>query len=102
MGKFDKKPTRAGAAAPAGVQHNPNLPSNPELDKVAKFLLDVKFRPKTFGGVDPMDVWKKLEELNTLYENAIIAERVRYDMLLRQALRTGAAPNDQEAGYGET
>ena len=37
-----------------------------------------------FGGVDEADVWKKLEELNGLYDEALLAERVRYDTLIEQ------------------
>ena len=35
-----------------------------------------------FGGVDEAQLWKKLEELNRLYEAAIRAERARYDTLI--------------------
>ena len=34
------------------------------------------------GGVDEVQMWKKLEELYGLYENAIRAERARYNALL--------------------
>ena len=40
-----------------------------------------------------MDVWKKIEELNAMYEKAIIVERVRYDLLLQQARQNGYSNN---------
>lgn len=59
--------------------------NNRELQAVSKWLKEVKFKPKLFGGVDERDVWKKLDELNTLYNNALIAERARYDALLKNS-----------------
>ena len=41
------------------------------------------FRHQVFGGVNEVDVWQKIEELNNLYEAALMAERARYDTLLR-------------------
>ena len=37
-----------------------------------------------FGGVDEDDVLKKIGELNSLYETALLNERARYDALLAQ------------------
>lgn len=93
MGKYDKKPApressrgnretephRESAAQAA-------LNANSEYQAVAQWLTSVKFRKKSIGGYDPEDVWKKLDELNTLYENALLAERARYNLLLRQAM----------------
>ena len=98
MGKFDKKSVaaRTGAkAAPRPVQRevSADVSSNPELTKITSWLSGVKFLKKTIGGVDPVDVWKKIEELNAMYEKAIIAERVRYDLLLQQARQDGYSNN---------
>lgn len=49
---------------------------------VAAWLEKVRFRRCLFGGVSEVDVWKKIEELNALYEAALTAERARYDTLL--------------------
>lgn len=109
MGKYDKKPARGaspGGAPKASSPHTgkPTPPSSPqgnsELDRVAKFLATVKFKPKVFGGVDPADVWLKLEELNRLYEDALVAERQRYDLLLRMNRRSGSPEEAGEDGYG--
>ncbi len=51
---------------------------------IADWLDTVHFRKKYFGGVDEADVWKKLDELNTMYDNALMTERARYDALLER------------------
>ena len=95
MGKYDKKPStaRGGGKSPPRVAQkdvSPLLQSNSEFRKIASWLSCVKFRKKLFGGLDEVDVWKKIEELNRYYENALIAERVRYDMRLEQLNRDSA------------
>ncbi len=47
-----------------------------------KWLKTVRFKKAVMGGVSEQDVWKKLEELNNLYEAALVSERARYDTLL--------------------
>ena len=49
----------------------------------AAWLQNLKFRRQIFGGVSERDVWKKIAELNDLYHEALIAERARYDALLK-------------------
>ena len=60
-----------------------SLPPKHE-EKIADFLKQVKFRRKIFGGADEKDVWRKIEQLNELYKQALIAERARYDALLNE------------------
>lgn len=55
---------------------------NLEQMKIAKWLKKLRFRKKVFGGVNEQDVWKKISELNTMYEAALTAERVRYNSLI--------------------
>ena len=55
-----------------------------EQKKIAQWLKQVKFRKTLFGGVDERDVWKKIGELNELYNEALVAERARYDALLAE------------------
>ena len=52
--------------------------------KIASWLRDVKFRRQIFGGVSEKDVWTKISQLNEMYNQAILAERVRYDALLAE------------------
>ena len=67
-----------------------------EQQEILEWLREVKFRKKLLGGVDEVQLWKKLEELYGLYANAIRAERARYDALLA---RSGAVrPLSQEEG----
>ena len=67
-----------------------------EQQEILEWLRKVKFRKKLLGGVDEVQLWKKLEELYGLYANAIRAERARYDALL--ALSGAAHPLSQEEG----
>ena len=60
-----------------------SLPETHE-EKIADFLKQMKFRRKIFGGVDEKDVLQKIEQLNELYKQALFAEQVRYDTLLRE------------------
>ena len=53
-----------------------------EQQEILEWLRKVKFRKNLLGGVDEVQMWKKLEELYGLYENAIRAERARYNALL--------------------
>ena len=84
MGKYDQKKSASPFSASRVSRGSGSVSDNPELEEVSKWLASVQFRKKAMGGLDPADVWKKLEELNALYENAIVAERVRHQLLLRQ------------------
>lgn len=70
-------------------------PLNHEQESIQKWLKQVRFKKTFFGGVAEADVWKKIAELNSLYEAALSAERARYDALLAQ--RCGSAAHG-EAG----
>ena len=63
------------------------IPQNHEVSfeqaQIAKFLKKLRFKRRLFGA-DQADVWEKIEQLNTLYETALLAERARYDDLLEQ------------------
>lgn len=50
---------------------------------IAEYLQSLRFTPR-FLGVDEADVWKKIEKLCELYENALVAERSRSAKLARQ------------------
>ena len=55
---------------------------NHEQEKIKDWIEQVRFRHKLFGGVDEADLWKKIAELNEMYQKALSAERARYDALL--------------------
>lgn len=46
-----------------------------EQEEIKQWLENVTFKKNLFGGVDENDVWEKIQELNRLYEKALIAER---------------------------
>ena len=70
-------------------------PLNHEQERIQEWLKQVRFKRAFFGGVDEADLWKKIAELNSLYEAALSAERARYDALLAE--RCGSAEHG-EAG----
>ena len=72
-------------------------PVNAEQQKVIDWLKKVRFRKQLFGGISEADVWKKLDELNKLYDAALAAERVRYDTLLNE-YKSGNGPAESEGG----
>lgn len=51
-----------------------------QLWAISKFLGEIKFRKRLFG-VDEADVWRKIERLCELYEDALTAERAKSDQL---------------------
>ncbi len=57
-------------------------PINHEQERIQKWLKQVRFKKNALGGVNEADVWKKISELNALYEAALSAERARYDAML--------------------
>lgn len=58
-----------------------------EQRRIAQWLKQVEFRKTLLGGVSERDVWKKIGELNEMYNVALAAERARYDALLEKQLR---------------
>lgn len=86
-GKYTSPPKR-GVTNRNRVRGEPNSgltrPLNHEHERIRKWLKQVRFKKTTFGGVSEADVWKKIAELNTLYEAALSAERARYDALLAE------------------
>ncbi len=59
-----------------------DLPESRQMREITRWLKKVRFKKTVFGGVDEQDVWKKINELDSLYQAALMAERVRYDTLL--------------------
>ena len=52
-----------------------------EEREIYEWLRDVKFQKSFLGGVDESDVWKKIQELNRMYEKALLVEKKRYETL---------------------
>ena len=55
---------------------------NKEQKVIANWLENLKFRKQLVGGVSEYDVWKKIIELNAMYEGALKAERIRCDIII--------------------
>ena len=68
--------------------------TNETQEDIVQWIKKLKFNKKLIGGVDEADVLKKIEELNSLYEKALLNERARYDALLKEA-KGGDAGNEE-------
>lgn len=68
--------------------------TNETQEDIVQWIKKLKFKKKLIGGVDEADVLKKIEELNSLYEKALLNERARYDALLKEA-KGGDAGNEE-------
>lgn len=86
--KRDSKPRAQAEQTPA-----PAL--SEEQQELVRWLKTVKFRKAIVGGVDEADLWKKLEQLNHLYEAALAAERARYNALMNAYVQSTNAKLDQ-------
>lgn len=75
-------------------------PMSREEQEIIHWFKEVRFRRKLFGGVNEEDVWKKLEQLNGMFDAALRAERIRYDVLLEEA-RNKSAQTPQAGGSRE-
>lgn len=75
-GKIDSKSSNEGPSHFGAL--------NLEEEKIIDWLEKIEFRKKRIGGVDEQDVWKKIHELNKMYQAALRAERIRYDALLEK------------------
>lgn len=76
---------RQGSAKPLEESGNRRIdPVSGELRKIADWLSKVRFRRRWIGGLDEKSVWTKIRELNAMYEEALRAERIRYDVLLEE------------------
>lgn len=66
---------------------NGNMPPEQPLSReqllVSKFLSELRLRPKLWG-VDEDQVWKAMERLTALYEDALTVERSRRELAQRK------------------
>ena len=44
-----------------------------KFNEIREWIKSVSFKKTMFGGVDEADVWRKIDELDNLYEKALIA-----------------------------
>lgn len=67
-----------------------------ELEGIRQWLEKVKFAKQFIGGISEVDVWKKIEELNSMYEDALRAEKIRYETLLEEYKKKDIAANTKD------
>lgn len=91
MTETGKKPMQFASGTSAEVIHSSPVKDDPDIDtlnreqlQIIHWLKEVRFRKKLFGGVNEQDVWKKIEKLNEMYDDALKAERIRYNVLLEE------------------
>lgn len=87
------KKENAKSPAPSDSFETEITPLSIEQERILNWLKAVRFKKTILGGVVEADVWKKLGELNEMYNAALTAERVRYDALL-EAFKTEAENSD--------
>lgn len=81
------KQKQSGKFAPGAQNSGPKgEPLSREEEALRQWVKTVRFKPSVIGGVQEADVWKKIAELNELYEAALVAERARYDALLKDRI----------------
>lgn len=81
----------------------PAEPVPGELQNISDWLSKVRFRRQWIGGLDERSVWNKIRELNAMYEEALRAERIRYDVLLeeyRKTYQSGVPDSFGDSGTG--
>ncbi len=66
------------------MAENEKATLNSEQQSIVEWLKKVRFKKQLIGGISEQDVWKKLDELNKMYEAALTAERIRYETLLEK------------------
>lgn len=80
----------------SAIDSKNNIKKEPEglqENRITEYLKHVKFKKRLFG-VDEADVWKKIQELNQLYEEALVWERKRYDLLLEERTKVREENSD--------
>lgn len=84
MANQEEQTRRRRRADKAPVPQGPLLPENPCQQKIADWLGKMKLRKVMFGGVSERQVWKRMGELNEMYQEMLKLERARYEVLLHQ------------------
>ena len=54
------------------------------MEDIAEVFKTLKFKKKLIGGVDEMDVWKKLDKLQKEYRSAYEMQQERYEARLQE------------------
>ena len=54
------------------------------MEDVALFMKQLRFKKKLFGGVQEMDVWRKLEQLHQQYECVFTVQQALFEQQLAE------------------
>lgn len=52
------------------------------MEKIRSLLKDMKFKKKLIGGVDELDVWKKIDLLQEEYERQFKIQEEKYEAII--------------------
>ena len=52
-----------------------------KIEDISKFIKEIKFKKKLFGGVDEHEVWNKIEALNLEYKELYQIQQAKIDYL---------------------
>lgn len=73
--------------------------NNENIKEISEWLERLVFRKQFFAGVSEQDVWKKISELDIMYQEALKAERIRYETLLDHYENTGEKPQGGDMAH---
>lgn len=71
------------------------------MEDVAEVFKTLKFRKKLIGGVDEMDVWKKLDLVQKEYRSAYEMQEERYKALLAERDEEIESLRNKDSGGGK-
>lgn len=54
------------------------------MEEIALYIKQMRFKKKMFGGVQEMDVWRKVEQLHQQYESVFAVQQALYQQQLAQ------------------
>lgn len=83
-------------SAPSQAIREPTRDMGEAQRKIGDYLRKLRFKRALFG-VSERDVWRRLGEVNELFQQALVAERARYETLLEAQ---EACKNSRENAHG--
>lgn len=76
--------------------------SNDEnIRAISEWLEEVHFEKQYIGGVREQDVWNKIMELNKMYEEAFLTEKIQHETLIKWMGKLAKDNQTEEIGYDE-
>lgn len=72
-----------------------------KIEEISEWLKHVHFRRNYLGGVKEQDVWNKISELNMMYQEALQAEKIKYDTMMEWFEKTVHEEHEEVVDYDE-